>query len=164
MFAEVPIRMEHVPFQEKRVHVRLLAPVVIANVFKRFSDLAANRQIRFPARSQGNELDGVPNVPAQGYVLQKTPILVFPQKAISTDWRWRVVVASLGVRARTDEQEKHSKICQHVHCLNSAGAFESGFPLCSHQETERLQRFADQQHTARPASPRRPIWPSPAYP
>src|SRR6516164_5110169 len=81
----VHINIEHVSFIEISVGVRLLTPIVVANLFPDLSDFAADRYkpVLF-ATAKWDVFDRVPKVPAESCVAQQAPVFVFSQQPVAT--------------------------------------------------------------------------------
>src|SRR5712675_345051 len=56
---------KHVPFVQVPVHVRLLAPVVVSNLFPNLSGFSANRHIPIAAVSKWNVFKWIPKIPPE---------------------------------------------------------------------------------------------------
>jgi hypothetical protein len=63
--AVVKIKGKHVALVQVPVHVRLLAPVVISNLFPDLSGFSANRHIPITAVSKWNVFNWIPKIPPE---------------------------------------------------------------------------------------------------
>src|SRR5580700_3223936 len=63
VLSQMPIRVQHVPLEKKRVHVCLLSPVIISDLLESFTDFAAETDVARLA-VQRDVLDRIPEVGA----------------------------------------------------------------------------------------------------
>src|SRR5712671_2278022 len=84
MWTEMPIAVQHVSLEKKRVRISLLAPVIVADLFEDLPDLASDSQIPI-VRAETDVLQRIPDVLAKARVSEETPILVFTQQAVRGD-------------------------------------------------------------------------------
>src|SRR5712672_1917613 len=83
VLAIMKIEIKHVPFIEIAVHERLLAPVVVSDLFPNLASFAAHGQEPIiPTGSQANIFDGVPKLLPLNRISEKTPIVVFAKQEI----------------------------------------------------------------------------------
>src|SRR5277367_2656890 len=88
---QMPVRVQHVPLEQKRVHVPLFSPVVVSGLLERFTDFAAETDVtRLTAKP--DVFDRIPEVRAQRRVGQETPVVVFAQQIIAPLGRRRLVL------------------------------------------------------------------------
>src|ERR1700761_1464865 len=91
VFPQMPVRMQHIPLEEKRVPVPLLAPVVVSDLLESFTDFAAQTDVARLAAKR-DVFDRIPEIGAQRRVGQETPVVVFAQQIIGSDGRRRLVL------------------------------------------------------------------------
>src|ERR1700756_1613920 len=108
MTAVVNVKVKHVTFVEVAVHERLLAPVVVANLFPNFASFAAHgEEPDIPSGAQRNVFDGIPKLLSFRVIGKETPVVVFAKQVIG--WCRRRGLSSgsrLGLRVQ-QSCEKH---------------------------------------------------------
>src|ERR1700756_1253031 len=100
MTAVVNVKVKHVTFVEVAVHERLLAPVVVANLFPNFASFAAHgEEPDIPSGAQRNVFDGIPKILSFRVIGKETPVVVFAKQVIGWCRWWRFIGRSrLGLR------------------------------------------------------------------
>src|ERR1700746_3171679 len=77
VLAIMNVEIKHVPLVEIAVHERLLAPVVVSDLFPNLASFAAHGQEPvIPTGPQTNIFDGVPKLLPQSRVREKTPVII----------------------------------------------------------------------------------------
>src|SRR5260370_8456 len=84
VFSQMPVRLQHVPLEEKRVHVPLFSPVVVSDLLESLTDFAAETDVARLAPKR-DVFDRVPEIGAQRRVGQETPVVVFAQQIVGPD-------------------------------------------------------------------------------
>src|SRR5690242_3833643 len=80
----MPVRVQHVSFEVKRIGIVLSAPIVVADLLQHLARPAADAEV--PAvRSQANVFQRIPGVLPERWVFQKAPVLVFAQKSVGAN-------------------------------------------------------------------------------
>src|SRR5258708_684326 len=83
VFAIMNVDMKHVPFVEIGVHERLLAPVVVSDLFPNVATFATHGQEPIiPTGPQTNIFDGVPKLLPLSRISEKTPVIVLAKQVI----------------------------------------------------------------------------------
>src|SRR5216683_2510289 len=89
VLAVMNVEIKHVPFIEIGVHERLLAPVVVSDLFPNLASFTAyGKEPVIPVRAQTNVFDGVPKLLPLSRISEKTPVIVLAKQVIDT-WRRR---------------------------------------------------------------------------
>ena len=91
VFPQMPVRVQHVPLEEKRVHVPLFSPVIVSDLLESFTDFAAETDVAGLAAKR-DVFDRIPEIGAQRRVGQETPVVVFAQQIIGPDRGRRLVL------------------------------------------------------------------------
>src|SRR5882672_7404265 len=77
------VKIKHVPFVEIAVHERLLAPIVVSDLFPNLASFATHGQEPIiPTGPQTNIFDGVPKLLPLSRISEKTPIIVLAKQVI----------------------------------------------------------------------------------
>src|SRR6266478_3090843 len=85
VIAVMNVEIKHVPFVEIGVHERLLAPVVVSDLFPNLASFAAHgKEPVIPVRAQTNVFDGVPKLLPLSRISEKTPVIVLAKQVIDT--------------------------------------------------------------------------------
>src|SRR5712691_3050419 len=85
VLAVMNVEIKHVPFVEIAVHGRLLAPVVVSDLFPNLASFATHGQEPvIPSGPQTNVFDGVPKVLPLGRINEKTPVIVLAKQVIDS--------------------------------------------------------------------------------
>src|ERR1700739_806398 len=85
VFAVMNVEIKHVPFVEIAVHERLLAPVVVSDLFPYLASFATDgKEPIIPTWPQTNVFDGVPKLLPQGRIGKKTPVIILAKQVIDT--------------------------------------------------------------------------------
>src|SRR5216683_809864 len=88
VLAVMNVEIKHVPFIEIGVHERLLAPVVVSDLFPNLTSFAAHGQEPvIPTGPQTNIFDGVPKLLPLSRIGEKTPVIVLAEQVIDRCWR-----------------------------------------------------------------------------
>src|ERR1700756_537362 len=83
MPAVVNVKIKHVTFVEVAVHERLLAPVVVSNLFPNLASFAAHgEEPVIPPGSQRNVFDGIPKLLSFRVIGKETPVVIFAKQVI----------------------------------------------------------------------------------
>jgi hypothetical protein len=83
------VEIKHVPFVEIAVHERLLAPVVVSDLFPNLASFATHGQEPIiPTGPQTNIFDGVPKLLPVNRISEKTPVIILAKQVIDP-WRHR---------------------------------------------------------------------------
>src|SRR5258706_2628406 len=83
VLAVMNVEIKHVPFIEIGVHERLLAPVVVSDLFPNLTSFAAHGQEPvIPTGPQTNIFDGVPKLLPLSRIGEKTPVIVLAEQVI----------------------------------------------------------------------------------
>src|SRR5216683_3959801 len=83
VLAVMNVEIKHVPFVEIGVHERLLAPVVVSDLFPNLASFAAHGQEPvIPIGPQTNVFDGVPELLPLSRRSEKTPVIVLAKQVI----------------------------------------------------------------------------------
>ena len=78
VLAVVNITVKHVPFIEIALYERLLAPVVVSNLFPNLAYFTSHGQEPvIPVVSPRNVLDGIPRILSFRPIGKETPVVVF---------------------------------------------------------------------------------------
>src|SRR6266851_3865554 len=89
VFAIMNVDMKHVPFVEIGVHERLLAPIVVSDLFPNLASFAAHgKEPVIPVRAQTNVFDGVPKLLPLSRISEKTPVIVLAKQVIDPCRCW----------------------------------------------------------------------------
>src|ERR1700751_3730414 len=79
------VEVKHVSLVEIAVHERLLAPVVVSNLFPNHAGFAPHGENPVvSALSQTDVLDGVPKILSLGGIGKETPVVVLAKQVIGT--------------------------------------------------------------------------------
>src|SRR6202008_413396 len=83
VLAVVNVEIKHVPFVEIGVHERLLAPVVVPDLFPNLANFAAHGQEPvIPTWPETNIFDGLPNLLPLSRISEKAPVIVLAKQVI----------------------------------------------------------------------------------
>jgi hypothetical protein len=89
MLTVMNVEIKHVPFIEIGVHERLLAPVVVSDLFPDFASFAAHGQEPIiPTWPETNIFDGVPKLLTLSRISEETPVIILAEQVIDPCWRW----------------------------------------------------------------------------
>jgi hypothetical protein len=91
VFPQMPVRVQHVPLEEKRIHVPLFSPVVISDLLESFTDFPTETDVARLAAKR-DVLDRIPEIRALRWVGQETPVVVFAQQIVGPPGRRRLVL------------------------------------------------------------------------
>src|SRR5258708_39306391 len=81
------VEINRVPLVEIGVHERLLAPVVVSDLFPNLASFATyGQEPVVPSGPQTNVFDGVPKLLAVGRGSEKTPVIVLAKQVIDPCW------------------------------------------------------------------------------
>src|SRR5580692_5586930 len=98
----MPVRVQHVSFEVKRIGIRLFSPIIDADLLQDLTSPAADAEV--PAvRAQGNVLQRIPEVLPERSVLQKAPVFIFAQKSVSAN-RFRGTGGLVRLRLRDGDR------------------------------------------------------------
>src|SRR5580658_3747240 len=103
----MPVRVQHVSFEVKRIGIRLFSPIIIADLLQDLASPAADAAVPAVA-SQGNVLQRIPEVPPERWVPQKAPVFVFAQKSVGAN-RFRGTGGLVRLRLRSGNCSGHAK-------------------------------------------------------
>lgn len=107
---QMPVRVQHVTLEEKRVHVPLFPPVVVADLLESFADFTAEADItRLTVKR--DVFDRIPEIGAQRRIGQETPVVVFAQQVIGPGGGWRLV---LNLRAEGQSQKEQHRTASEI--------------------------------------------------
>src|SRR5258705_10454138 len=83
VLAIVDVEIEHVPFIEIAVHERLLAPVVVSDLFPSLASFATHgEEPIIPTGSQTNIFDGIPKLLPLSWISEKTRVILLAKQVI----------------------------------------------------------------------------------
>src|SRR5262249_28188419 len=107
MLAVVNVKIKHVSLVEIAVHERLLAPVVVSDLFPYVAGFAAHGQEPvMTLLPQRNEFDGVPRILPLGRIGKKTQVVFLAKQVIYRNRNWGVDFAS---RNRLSQSEDRTR-------------------------------------------------------
>jgi hypothetical protein len=76
------IEVKHVSLIEICIHDGGQAPIVIADLLPYFPPLSSDTHVPVMCASEGDVLDGIPNIVPLGGISKKTPVVVFAKQVI----------------------------------------------------------------------------------
>src|SRR5580704_2170332 len=99
MFSIVSVKRKHVSFVQIPVHVRLLSPIVVADLLPDLSSLTSDGEIpTVRAVSQRDVLDRIPEVLPKSPIAQEGPVIVVAQQLVTAiRGRWICGLIRLGM-------------------------------------------------------------------
>src|SRR5690348_15367535 len=108
MAAEVKVEIQHVPLIKIAVHKRLLAPIVVSDLFPNLAGLASHGQEPvIPVFSKRNVFDWIPKILSFRGIGKKTPVVVLAKQVICPRWcGWFSSRSRLGLREQRS-RKKH---------------------------------------------------------
>src|SRR5580658_8843131 len=102
----MPVRVQHVSFEVKRIGIRLFSPIIVADLLQDLTSPATDAEV--PAVwSQGNVLQRIPEVLPERWVLQKAPVFVFAQESVGAN-RFRGTDGLGRLRLRSGNRSGHA--------------------------------------------------------